>query len=108
MSWLDHAITVRDVLYVSGGVVVLVVVASLAVAAYAMRDEWVGLITHRYIRSGEVVHLYQSYAPKLRLERVVVGWGKYAAVRIIDNSAEVIRRDCICRDVDGNWFYRYD
>lgn len=85
---LDHAITVRDVLY-------------------AMWDEWIDLLTHRYIRTGEIVHLYQGYEPKHRSSRVTVGWGKYAAVRT-DVPYEVIRRDGIRRDADGKWVYRYD
>lgn len=105
---LDHAITVRDVLYASGGMIALVVASALGVAAYAMWDEWIDLITHRYIRTGEIVHLYQGYEPKHRSSRVTVGWGKYAAVRVDDNPVEVIRRDCIHMDADGKWVYRYD
>jgi hypothetical protein len=100
---LDHAITVRDLLYVSGAAFVLLFV----VCAFTLRDfakELFDVAMHRYIWTGEALTMQDGEARTICRHVKVEGWGAYAAVRL---NVGAIRRDCIHKDENGNWLYRY-
>jgi len=66
----------------------------------------VDLALHRYIRTGELVHLYKGEKTSLGLWRVTVkGWGIYAAVAV---GQGYVRRDQIVKDSGGTWTYRFE
>jgi hypothetical protein len=69
----------------------------------ALRD----LLLHRYIRTGDRVHLYSGNGKPLGVATArVKGFGKYAAVYA---GGGVIRRDGIQRDIaTGEWYYTFE
>lgn len=103
---LDHAITIRDLLYLGSGALALLFIF-LVFVLREFAKELLDVALHRYIWSGEALTTQYGDDPKTRAvcQHVrIQGLGKYAAVLL---SVGAIRRDGIRKDEDGNWFYRY-
>lgn len=103
---MDHAITIRDLLYLGGvGLALLVVVCVFTLREFI--KELFDVALHRYIWAGEALTTQYGDDPKTRAvcQHVrIEGWGAYAAVLL---GVGAIRRDVIRKDENGNWFYRY-
>lgn len=103
---LDHAITIRDLLYV--GALALTLLAGFLV--FVLREfikELFDVALHRYIWAGDTLITQDGDDPKTRKiysNVEIEGVGAYAAVRV---GIGAIRRDQIRKDADGNWLYRY-
>lgn len=103
---LDHAITIRDLLYVAGGGLVLL----LFVVTLLLREfikELYDVALHRFIWAGDTLTTQDGDDPSTRtvFQNVKVeGVGAYAAVRV---GRGAIRRDGIRWKADDGWFYRY-
>lgn len=66
----------------------------------------IDLAMHRYIRTGEIVHLYQGRDVYIGSDKVIVtGWGIYGAVAV---GQGYIRRDGIVKDGEGRWTYHFE
>lgn len=107
---MDHAITIRDLLYLGGAGLAAVIVLCV-ISLPGLRElarELVDVALHRYIWAGEALTTQYGDDPKTRAvcQHVRIdGWGAYAAVLL---NVGAIRRDQIGKDENGNWFYRYD